>query len=428
MSARRPIGFSPEEISTLINGEVVSRHAEEAAFLWLRRERTARAPNCKLRHLVALDERVEAHVDGLRAAGEVGWAYARQQLELEGQGEVFVAAVLAFESGCDDKIALVLEGGAGDPENEHALASALAWGNREATAQRLKALLVNPTLEQRQVGLKAARLLRFDPGSHLPTLLSDSDPALRASAARAAGELGRMDLLQALGPLLRDEDASCRFAAAWASALLGIRSPMVLATLRESALTNQPESLMAAQTLVACIEPAEALAWYRTLRESAGHHRLALQVAGAIGDPALVEDLMEAMNNVVLSRIAGESFARITGVDLSFSDLDGDAPEAYDESVFDDPDDPQVELPYDHDLPWPVRDSVKSWWENHHEDFVAGRSYFLGKPLGAEALHEGLEKGTQPQRTTATLLLALLAPGGVMLETKERGQRQLRPS
>ena len=131
---------------------------------------------------------------------------------------------------------------------------------------------------------------------------------------------------------------------------------------------------------------------------------------------------------MVLSRIAGESFARITGVDLSFSDLDGDAPEAYDESVFDDPDDPQVELPYDHDLPWPVRDSVKSWWENHHEDFVAGRSYFLGKPLGAEALHEGLEKGTQPQRTTAALLLALLAPGRVMLETTERGQRQLRPS
>jgi uncharacterized protein (TIGR02270 family) len=428
MSARRPIGFSPQEISALINGEVVSRHAEEAAFLWLRRERTAHAPNCKLSHLAALDERVEAHVDGLRAAGEVGWNYARQQLELEGHGEVFTAAVLAFESGSEEKIALVLERGAADPGTQHALASALAWATRATMESRVSRLLEGDSAEHRRIGMEAARLLRLDPGPGLAALLRDADPSLRASAARASGELGRMDLLQELGLILRDGDAACRFAAAWASAMLGIRSPMVLTTLREAALAMPEVSKLAAETLVACIDPGEALAWYGELRKEASRRRLAIQVAGCLGDPVLVEDLIEAMNDVTLSRVAGESFSRLTGVDLSFSDLDGDAPADYDDSAYDDPDDPQVELSYDHDLPWPARSSVETWWENRRADFTAGRRYLLGKPLGPQALHECLEKGKQPQRAAAALLLALHAPGHVMMETTERGLRQLRSS
>jgi hypothetical protein len=87
-----------------------------------------------------------------------------------------------------------------------------------------------------------------------------------------------------------------------------------------------------------------------------------------------------------------------------------------------------VELPYEHDLPWPVRDLVRSWWDRHREDFTPGRRYLLGKPLGPEALRECLEKGTQPQRAAAALSLAIHSSGRVMVETTERGQRQLRPS
>jgi uncharacterized protein (TIGR02270 family) len=203
---------------------------------------------------------------------------------------------------------------------------------------------------------------------------------------------------------------------------------MVLTTLREAALAMPEVSKLAAETLVACIDPGEALAWYGELRKEASRRRLAIQVAGCLGDPVLVEDLIEAMNDVTLSRVAGESFSRLTGVDLSFSDLDGDAPADYDDSAYDDPDDPQVELSYDHDLPWPARSSVETWWENRRADFTAGRRYLLGKPLGPQALHECLEKGKQPQRAAAALLLALHAPGHVMMETTERGLRQLRSS
>lgn len=427
MSARRPIGFSPQEISALSNGEVVSRHAEDAAFLWARRDRAARAPNYKLADLVALDERVEAHVDGLRAAGETGWSYALDQLDSERYSEVFVAAVLAFESGDEEKVALALEQAVKAPEGRHAAASALAWGSLEAGKQQVLVLL-DDVAEIQELALEAARLLRFDPGPRLAALLREAIPSLRASAAMAVGELGRMDLLQELGLLLRDDDAKCRFAAAWSSAILGIRSPMVLATLREAAVSIAEVSSLAARTLTGCVESGEMIAWYRELRKDPAGRRLAIQVAGFLGDPVLMDDLVEAMGDVALARVAGESFSRITGVDLSFSDLDGDAPDDYDDSAYDDPDDPQVELSYDHDLPWPVRDRVRAWWEDHREDFKEGRRYLLGKPLGLEALHDCLEKGTQSQRASAALLLALHAPGRVMMETMERAQRQLRPS
>jgi hypothetical protein len=48
--------------------EIVSQHAEEAAFLWLLRSKAIRAPHYALNDLAKLDDRVEAHVDGLRAA------------------------------------------------------------------------------------------------------------------------------------------------------------------------------------------------------------------------------------------------------------------------------------------------------------------------------------------------------------------------
>src|SRR4051812_27330769 len=92
----RPIGFRPWEISAMINQEVVDQHAEEAAFLWTQRDRATEAPQYALKDLAKLDERVEAHVDGLRVAADAGWATALAQLD-QGRGEVFAASVLAFE-------------------------------------------------------------------------------------------------------------------------------------------------------------------------------------------------------------------------------------------------------------------------------------------------------------------------------------------
>jgi hypothetical protein len=52
---------------------IIEQHAEEAAFLWLLRDAAVRAPHYSLKNLADLDNRVEAHLDGLRIAGLEGW-------------------------------------------------------------------------------------------------------------------------------------------------------------------------------------------------------------------------------------------------------------------------------------------------------------------------------------------------------------------
>ena len=63
--------------------DIISQHAEEASFLWLLRDNAVRDPHYSLEDLAELDERVEAHVDGLRIAGEAGWEICKEQLTWE---------------------------------------------------------------------------------------------------------------------------------------------------------------------------------------------------------------------------------------------------------------------------------------------------------------------------------------------------------
>ena len=44
---------------------IIEQHAEEAAFLWLQRDDAVRDPHYDLNDLAKLDDRVEAHIDGL---------------------------------------------------------------------------------------------------------------------------------------------------------------------------------------------------------------------------------------------------------------------------------------------------------------------------------------------------------------------------
>src|ERR1051326_8973562 len=105
----RAMGFPPSDIWAKVNLEVVSQHVEDAAFLWCLREGAVRAPHYYLKDLLRLDERVEANIDGLRVAGSTGWDLVLKALEQGMPGEIFAAAVLAFESGSRKRIDTVLK-------------------------------------------------------------------------------------------------------------------------------------------------------------------------------------------------------------------------------------------------------------------------------------------------------------------------------
>src|SRR6266498_704836 len=106
---------------------IVTQHAEEAAFLWLLRSRAVHAPHYFLADLAKLDDRIEAHIEGLRIAGDAGWDVCKAVFGLEDPGEVFAAAVVAFESKDEKRIDEVLKVGNSSLELARGIVSALGW-------------------------------------------------------------------------------------------------------------------------------------------------------------------------------------------------------------------------------------------------------------------------------------------------------------
>ena len=158
--------------------QIVDQHAEEASFLWILRDAAVRAPHYDLKDLAHLDDRLDAHLDGLRIAGEAGWAACDEQLQFQEPGEVFAAAVLALESGEAARIRSVYEVVGAAPETQRGLVSAFGWVDRAWWRGEVRDLLVAESPFWRRLGLATATQ-RVDPGRHLTDALEASDPRLR---------------------------------------------------------------------------------------------------------------------------------------------------------------------------------------------------------------------------------------------------------
>jgi hypothetical protein len=87
----------------LVLREIVRQHAEQAAFLWTVYDRSLlfpeENPDMDEERLARVVERLEAHLDGLRVAGEVGLQIAQELYEEYPEpGELFVLRMLSVKS------------------------------------------------------------------------------------------------------------------------------------------------------------------------------------------------------------------------------------------------------------------------------------------------------------------------------------------
>ncbi len=406
----------------MIIAEIVSQHAEEAAFLWLLRSNATHAPHYALKDLAKLDDRVEAHLDGLRVAGEPGWELCKAGLGNEENGEVFAASVMAFESGIESRLQAVLDVVQKTQELSKGLISALGWIPYEQVSSHIERLLNSESPTIQRVGLAAKAVHRKDPGAVLQAMLASTDVLLLARALKTVGELGRRNLVSVVSSSLNAEDSSLRWWAAWSSALLG--DGIAIPDLQQIATQKGPYAVKAATMAVRRMPVDAAHRWINVLAENPEMIRGALCAAGALGDPTSIPWLIENMAAPMLARVAGESFTMITGVDLAYDDLDTDKPEGFEAGPTEDPEDENVEMDQDEDLPWPNPELIKKWWFTHRIEFINGTRYLLGKHMAIDSLSEVLRTGKQRQRTAAAIELAMRQPGTALFNTSAPGFRQ----
>ena len=403
--------------------EILSRHAEEAAFLWLLRDRAVARPQYTLETLAELDQRVEAHLDGLRVAGDAGARRSHDQfLEFPEPGEVFAAALLAFEAASTDNIQILLEAAEANPSLVRAIVSAVGWLTEDAAAVALPLLDAWGTPTALRIGLAGAAVRR---GPILARVLDAGirDPACRARAIKAVGEMGDIGRLAAVRDHLSDRDLEVRFAAAWTVARLS-GDPRAINELQTIAMTESRYRHRAAELVVRQLDPAAARQWIEMLQQIPGCERVAIQAAGAHGDPAFIPGLLDQMTVMQLARLAGEAFEMITGARLGDDKLDAPLPEGFEAAPTDDPDDALIDLDPDDGLHWLNPTAVREWWSVNRRRIPVGTRHLCGRPINDEHLSAVLRNGYQRQRAAAATELALHHKRAPMFEVRSPGWRQ----
>lgn len=405
-----------------VNAAVLEEHGEEASFLWLQRSHAVHAPNYSPQQFADLDERLAAHVDGLRVAGDEGWRLVESALDNESPEDFFPAAVLAIEAR-DERFDGLIERAKKAPDAVPGLISALGWVSPQFLRGQVKSLLGDPSPLKQKLGVAACALHRQDCGPALDGFVSSSVDSVKIRALRAAGELGRIDLMPQLQAALCEAKAETRFWAAWSAVLLGDRAK-ALDTLFACALKPGPRQMRALQLALQAMPIEAGHDFLLQLAELPDARRLRIIGAGFIGDPRYVPWLIDQMAQTAVARIAAEAFVSITGADFNLDQLETMPPEGFDEGPTEDPDDENVELPDDIALAWPNVERIRQWWESNKPRFNSGSRYFIGQPVTREHSLYMLRTGFQRQRVAAALHFSLLHPGTPLFPVSAPAWRQ----
>jgi len=299
--------------------DVFDEHFEESQFLWVRRDNAMRSPAYTLREFSRIEERIDAHTQGMLVIGERMIPLVDETL---GGRDPYAALAAAFAllrldtAAAADCVLSSFEDAGG--RTLDGLRRALCLGLARRTLPRLQSLA---RIEAPATAAAAAEVLAFQAGAVPPAgvllkLLSDEDAAVRRSAWRTVGYLAVPVEPSAYSAALRDDDPGVRTGALHAAAWSGL--PGLLAVLRRLAATPDPEQLDALYALAVLATPGD-LPLLMTLgaAEELGPSRFRL--LGAFGHPAVVPALLSAMagSDAEAAAAAGTAFTKITGHDVA---------------------------------------------------------------------------------------------------------------
>jgi uncharacterized protein (TIGR02270 family) len=408
--------------------EIYEQLSGDASFLWLLRTHAVNQPNFNSNDLLLLEQRVDARLDGLMAAPEESWELCAAAMESQQAGEVFAAAVLAFRSLDVDHIQQVIETGLASPQGIKGLVSALGWLPGRLCHSWIKKFLTSKDLNHKYLAVAACSVRREDPREYLTTIFQRSDciahAKLYARSLRLIGELKRRDLSAALPIAMQADNVDIVFWASWSAVMLGDRS--LVKNLLPFVLNAGVHQARAIELAFRVLPVETARLWISDLAKDPAQIRPVIKASAILGDPDAIHWLIAQMRVPALTRLAGEAFTTITGIDLEehrlaleeLPDLDALLAHA---GPNEDPADTNVEMDEDERLPFPDVDKVAAVWQKYQQRFVATQRYFMGQGITAEHLTAVYASTNQRQRRAAALELALLQPAQYLLNHAIKG-------
>jgi uncharacterized protein (TIGR02270 family) len=374
---------------------IAEQQVEQSAFLWLLRDRALHGRRRKLEDAARIDNRLEAHLQGLQAAGLSIWQLCREPLAKPAAGEIFTAANVALRLKDDQLFAECLRAGKQNIAAGREVASALAWSGLDGCGSWLHVLGDSKDPWERWIAISAGASLRHVP--HLQSALGDSNFRVRARAARAAGELGRTDLRADLASHLQSEQANEAVWAAWCL-LLFSRNESALRILDQAIQSGLISSPWVLAAWLQRMEPEAAADWLRAVGNRESLRPIFLLAQAALGDIKFVPSLLEQVEDPCWGRLAADVFSMLTGWEPGNTG----AEHVRDGRSVPDPDQGSV-------APEEVRD-LRLWWSVNRQQLPYGVRLLAGKPYSYSWVLEVLRERQQGLRTFAAIWLALQNP------------------
>ena len=296
--------------------DIAAEHYEELQFLWMQRRSALRSPAYTMREMRMLEERIEAHVQGMLVLGDRLGEFVADGLAGDDEMPAFAAAYVLLRLGTPGAFGRVYAAfTSGEGKRLAGITEALAQGPSQPLLPALQALFLSAapaTAVAAGEALAFHRALQVTP-EQLGPLLRDESPPVRRGAWRIAGIAGVPVAPTLYDEALRDLDTDVQRAALAAAAWNAY--PGWVPFCRSLANDPKPEIVEPLATLAAVLPPRDLPAMTSLVGTAAlGPERF--RVAGSFGHPGLIEVLLSAMagSDPAAAAAAGAAFGKMMGI------------------------------------------------------------------------------------------------------------------
>jgi len=397
---------------------ILQQLKHDAPYAWYLRNSASVSPVFKREHLNVLDQQLESHLDCFFIS-ESKKKIVLSMLNLSDWGAVYVMALIAIKTNDVEFMDAAL-GVIKQQRQSTELRDALSCAEIQFAKPVIKNLLCNKNSLVHAAAIES--LSSHDMQLDNETILSflKKSPDVVISTLKYIGNNKLVYYKENVESLLTHYDEAVCFQAAFSGSLLGL--PRAISVLQNYCFSETQFVRNALSLYYDVVAKSAIWVAVEKIQKSSISPRIKAYNLAMAGLPDYVSTLIEWMNDPEYAPIAGEAFSFITGVDIEEDDLSiinvelcesREAPLAEKRKK-----DPWTQA-YEEDLPWPDPELVSIWWQNNKNNFQNGSRYLAGMTLDVDNLHTILKQGTQTQRHSASLILAVNKPDSKVIDVTE---------